>query len=42
MTLVEQVIDGKVLDEGQENTTPSFEDENDPTKIVETSDFANH
>ena len=40
VTLV--VVDGKILDEGQENATPSGEDEVEPTEVVETSDFANH
>ena len=40
--LVEQVVDGKILDEENEEETPSAEDENDPTEVAETSDFANH
>ena len=42
VTLVEQVVDGKILDEGQEKTTPSAEDEVEPTEVAETSDSANH
>ena len=42
VTLVEQVVDGKILDEGQKNTTPSAENEIEPTEVVETSDSANY
>ena len=40
--LVEQVVNGKILDEEHEEETPSAENEDDPTEVVETSDFANH
>ena len=42
VTLVEQVVDGKILDEGHEAGTPSAEDENDSIEIAETSGSANH
>ena len=42
VTLVEQIVDGKILDEGQENANPSTEDEIESTEVVETSDPANH
>ena len=42
VTLVEQVVDGKILDEGQESATPIAEDEGEPTEVVETSSSANH
>ena len=40
--LVEQVVNGKILDKGHEVETPSAEDENDPTEVAETSGSANH
>ena len=42
VTLIEQVVDGKILDEGHEVETPSAENENDPTEVAETSGSANH
>ena len=42
VTLVEQVVDGKILDEGHEVETSNTEDENDHTEVTETSDSANH
>ena len=42
MTFVEQVVDSKILDEGQENATPSAENEVEPTEVVETFGSANH
>ena len=42
VTLVKQVVDSKIFDEGHRVGTPSAEDENDPTKIAETFGSANH
>ena len=42
LTLVEQVVDGKIFREGQEDATPSAENEVEPTKVVETSNSTNH
>ena len=42
VTLVEQVVNGRILDEGREVETPSTGNENDPTEVAETSGSANH
>ena len=42
VTLVEQVVDGKILDGESEEEIPSAENANNSTKVVEISDSANH
>ena len=42
VTLVKQVVDDKILDEGHEVKTPSAENENDLIEVAETSASANH
>ena len=42
VTLVEQVVDDKILDEENKEETPSAEDEDDPTEVAKTSNSANH
>ena len=42
VTLVEQVVDGKILDGKNKVETPSAEDGNDPIEVAETSGSANH
>ncbi|XP_027174459.1 protein FAR1-RELATED SEQUENCE 6-like [Coffea eugenioides] len=42
MTLVEQMVDSKILDKGQESSTRRAEDEVEPTEVVDIFGSTNH